>query len=91
MEHQLRRLLRHNRCSCPRKQALTAAAPLFCARITTYSPLRYLGLDKPKLHVDVVGLGGLGHVHVNFAKALGLKVRIISVMTCLTSQVSKVL
>ncbi|KAG8377985.1 hypothetical protein BUALT_Bualt08G0090700 [Buddleja alternifolia] len=53
-------------------------APLLCAGITTYSPLRHFGLDKPGLHVGVVGLGGLGHVAVKFAKAFGTKVTVIS-------------
>ncbi|KAL3618321.1 8-hydroxygeraniol dehydrogenase [Castilleja foliolosa] len=48
-------------------------APLVCAGITTYSPLRYYGLDKPGLHVGVAGLGGLGHVAVKFLKAFGAK------------------
>ncbi|XP_075104766.1 putative mannitol dehydrogenase [Nicotiana tabacum] len=62
----------------PENMPLAAAAPLLCAGITTYSPLRYFGLDKPGLHIGVVGLGGLGHVGVKFAKALGLKVTVIS-------------
>ncbi|XP_027359972.1 probable mannitol dehydrogenase [Abrus precatorius] len=57
---------------------LDAAAPLLCAGITVYSPLRYFGLDKPNLHVGVVGLGGLGHMAVKFAKAFGAKVTVIS-------------
>ncbi|KAM1349749.1 hypothetical protein EV1_003767 [Malus domestica] len=57
---------------------LDGAAPLLCAGITTYSPLRYFGLDKPCMHVGVVGLGGLGHVAVKFAKAMGVKVTVIS-------------
>ncbi|CAA0836357.1 Cinnamyl alcohol dehydrogenase 8 [Striga hermonthica] len=48
-------------------------APLVCAGITTYSPLRYYGLDKPGLNVGVAGLGGLGHVAVKFLKAFGAK------------------
>ncbi|WMV28041.1 hypothetical protein MTR67_021426, partial [Solanum verrucosum] len=75
----------------PENIPLASAAPLFCAGITTYSPLRYFGLDKPELHIDVVGLGGLGHVRVNFVNSLGLNVTVISVVTCLTSQVLKVL
>ena len=55
-----------------------AAAPLLCAGITVYSPLRFYGLDKPGLHVGVVGLGGLGHMAVKFAKAMGAKVTVIS-------------
>ncbi|CAN4114803.1 unnamed protein product [Withania somnifera] len=54
------------------------AAPLLCAGITTYSPLRYFGLDKPGMHIGVVGLGGLGHMAVKFAKAFGTKVTVIS-------------
>jgi len=62
----------------PDNLPLDGAAPLLCAGITTYSPLRYFGLDKPGMHVGVVGLGGLGHVAVKFAKALGVKVTAIS-------------
>ncbi|KAL5556617.1 hypothetical protein UlMin_038853, partial [Ulmus minor] len=62
----------------PDNLPLEGAAPLLCAGITVYSPLRYFGLDKPGLHVGVVGLGGLGHVAVKFAKALGAKVTVIS-------------
>ncbi|KAG5138050.1 hypothetical protein JHK82_022781 [Glycine max] len=58
----------------PYSLALDAAAPLLCAGITVYSPLRYYGLDKPDLHVGVVRLGGLGHMAVKFAKAFGAKV-----------------
>ncbi|CAH9139014.1 unnamed protein product [Cuscuta epithymum] len=54
------------------------AAPLLCAGITTYSPLRYFGLDKPGMHIGVVGLGGLGHMAVKYAKAFGCKVTVIS-------------
>ncbi|XP_009764994.1 probable mannitol dehydrogenase [Nicotiana sylvestris] len=62
----------------PENLPLATAAPLLCAGITMYSPLRYFGLDKPGLHIGVVGLGGLGHVGVKFAKAMGLKVTVIS-------------
>ncbi|MED6185878.1 8-hydroxygeraniol dehydrogenase [Stylosanthes scabra] len=62
----------------PDNLPLDVAAPLLCAGITVYSPLRYFGLDKPGLHVGVVGLGGLGHVAVKFAKAFGCKVTVIS-------------
>ncbi|XP_028091199.1 probable mannitol dehydrogenase [Camellia sinensis] len=62
----------------PDNLPLDACAPLLCAGITTYSPLRYFGLDKPGLNLGVVGLGGLGHVAVKFAKAFGLKVTVIS-------------
>jgi uncharacterized zinc-type alcohol dehydrogenase-like protein len=49
------------------------AAPLLCAGITTYSPLRRWGVTKGK-KVGVVGLGGLGHMGVKFAHALGAHV-----------------
>ncbi|XP_019266910.1 PREDICTED: 8-hydroxygeraniol dehydrogenase-like isoform X2 [Nicotiana attenuata] len=54
------------------------AAPLLCAGITTYSSLKYYGLDKPGMRIGVVGLGGLGHMAVKFAKAFGTKVSVIS-------------
>lgn len=62
----------------PDNLSLDVGAPLLCAGITVYSPLRYFGLDKPGMHVGVVGLGGLGHVAVKFAKAMGVKVTVIS-------------
>ena len=49
------------------------AAPLLCAGITTYSPLRHWGVTKGK-KVGVVGLGGLGHMAVKFADAFGAHV-----------------
>ncbi|KAK3211123.1 hypothetical protein Dsin_015829 [Dipteronia sinensis] len=64
--------------SIPDNLPLDGCAPLLCAGITVYSPLKYYGLDKPGMHVGVVGLGGLGHVAVKFAKAMGLKVTVIS-------------
>jgi alcohol dehydrogenase (NADP+) len=56
---------------------LSGAAPLLCAGITTYSPLRHFGV-KPGDAVAVVGLGGLGHMGVKFAKALGATVTVLS-------------
>ncbi|XP_014509915.1 probable mannitol dehydrogenase [Vigna radiata var. radiata] len=64
--------------SIPDGLPLEAAAPLLCAGITVYSPLIYFGLDKPDTHVGVVGLGGVGHMAVKFAKAFGAKVTVIS-------------
>ena len=49
---------------------LAASAPLLCAGITTYSPLREWGVG-PGMRVGIVGLGGLGHMGVKFAHALG--------------------
>ncbi|KAK2656637.1 hypothetical protein Ddye_009689 [Dipteronia dyeriana] len=64
--------------SIPDNLPLDGGAPLLCAGITVYSPLRYYGLDKPGMHVGVVGLGGLGHLAVKFARAMGVKVTVIS-------------
>jgi alcohol dehydrogenase (NADP+) len=52
---------------------LAAAAPLLCAGITTYSPMRHHNVTKGQ-KVGVVGLGGLGHMGVKIAKALGAHV-----------------
>ncbi|CAI0419752.1 unnamed protein product [Linum tenue] len=57
---------------------LQSAAPLLCAGITVYSALRYYGLDRPGMNLAVVGLGGLGHVAVKFARAMGAQVTVIS-------------
>jgi alcohol dehydrogenase (NADP+) len=54
----------------PSNLSLAGAAPLLCAGITTYSPLRHWGVTRGK-KVGVVGLGGLGHMAVKFAHALG--------------------
>jgi uncharacterized zinc-type alcohol dehydrogenase-like protein len=57
----------------PTKLDLAATAPLLCAGITTYSPLRRFGVTKG-MKVGVVGLGGLGHMGVKFAHAFGAHV-----------------
>ncbi|KAL3527495.1 hypothetical protein ACH5RR_012151 [Cinchona calisaya] len=62
----------------PENLPLDGGAPLLCAGSTVYSPMIYYGLSKPGTHLGVVGLGGLGHVAVKFAKAWGLKVTVIS-------------
>ncbi|MFD1095463.1 NAD(P)-dependent alcohol dehydrogenase [Salegentibacter chungangensis] len=54
-----------------------AVAPLLCAGITTWSPLRHWNVKKGD-KVGVIGLGGLGHMGVKFAHALGAKVVMIS-------------
>jgi len=56
---------------------LKAAAPLLCAGITTYSPLKHFKVG-PGQKVGVIGLGGLGHMGVKFAKALGAHVVMIT-------------
>jgi uncharacterized zinc-type alcohol dehydrogenase-like protein len=57
----------------PSNLDLAGTAPLLCAGITTYSPMRHWGIAKGK-KVGVVGLGGLGHMAVKFAHALGARV-----------------
>lgn len=57
----------------PANLNLAGAAPLLCAGITTYSPMRRWGVSKGK-KVGVVGLGGLGHMGVKFARAFGAHV-----------------
>jgi uncharacterized zinc-type alcohol dehydrogenase-like protein len=57
----------------PPRLDLAGAAPLLCAGITTYSPMRHWGVAKGK-KVGVVGLGGLGHMAVKLAHALGAHV-----------------
>jgi uncharacterized zinc-type alcohol dehydrogenase-like protein len=54
----------------PANLDLAGTAPLLCAGITTYSPMRHWGVGKGK-KVGVVGLGGLGHMGVKFAHAFG--------------------
>ena len=58
----------------PENLPLDAAAPLLCAGITTYSPLMHYDLNKAGMKLGVVGLGGLGHMAVKIAKAMGLEV-----------------
>ena len=57
----------------PSNLDLAGAAPLLCAGITTYSPMRKWGVAKGQ-KVGIVGLGGLGHMGVKFAHALGAHV-----------------
>jgi alcohol dehydrogenase (NADP+) len=61
----------------PKNIALERAAPLLCAGITTYSPLRQFGVRAGD-DVAVVGLGGLGHLAVKLAKAIGASVTVLS-------------
>jgi uncharacterized zinc-type alcohol dehydrogenase-like protein len=57
--------------------SLDVAAPLLCAGITTYSPLKHWGAGPGK-KVAVIGLGGLGHMGVKIADALGAEVTVLS-------------
>lgn len=56
---------------------LAAVAPLLCAGITTYSPLRHWGAG-PGQRVGIVGLGGLGHMGVKLARAMGAEVTLFT-------------
>ncbi len=53
------------------------AAPLLCAGITTWSPLRHVGVGRGH-HVAILGLGGLGHMGVKLARSLGAEVTVLS-------------
>jgi len=59
------------------KLDLAGVAPLLCAGITTYSPLKFANV-KPGDRVAVAGLGGLGHMAVKFAVAMGAEVTMLS-------------
>jgi uncharacterized zinc-type alcohol dehydrogenase-like protein len=61
----------------PSSLDLKAVAPLLCAGITTYSPLRYANVGKGT-KTGVVGLGGLGHMAVKFAVSFGAEVTVLS-------------
>jgi uncharacterized zinc-type alcohol dehydrogenase-like protein len=63
--------------SIPEGISLDVAAPLLCAGITLYSPLTHWGAGPGK-RVGIVGLGGLGHMGVKIARALGAEVSVLS-------------
>lgn len=63
--------------SVPNNLDLAAAAPLLCAGITTFSPLRHANVGPGK-KVGIVGIGGLGHMAVKIAKAMGAYVVVIT-------------
>lgn len=61
----------------PESLDLAATAPLLCAGVTTYSPLKHWGVG-PGTKVGIVGIGGLGHMGVKLAKAMGAHVVVIT-------------
>jgi alcohol dehydrogenase (NADP+) len=63
--------------SIPEKLDLAAAAPILCAGITTYSPLKHFNV-KAGDKVGVLGMGGLGHMGIKFAKAMGAEVTLFT-------------
>jgi uncharacterized zinc-type alcohol dehydrogenase-like protein len=64
-------------CRLPEGLDISRAAPLLCAGITTYSPLRKYGVGPGK-NVGIAGLGGLGHMGVKLAAAMGAEVTMIT-------------
>jgi len=64
-------------CRIPDSIPLDAAAPLLCAGITLYSPLKRWGAGPGK-QVAIIGMGGLGHMGVKIAAAMGAEVSVIS-------------
>src|SRR4029077_7169983 len=64
----------------PSNLNIAGVAPLLCAGITTYSPMRHWGVGQGK-KVGVVGLGGLGHMGVKFAHAFGARVVVFTTST----------
>lgn len=70
------------------QENLAGIAPLLCAGITTYSPLRFADV-KAGTKVAVVGLGGLGHMAVKFAVAFGAEVTVISTSPSKVQEASK--
>lgn len=61
----------------PEFENLAAAAPLLCAGITTYSPLKHWGAGPDK-KIGIIGIGGLGHMAVKIAKAMGAHVTVFT-------------
>jgi len=57
---------------------LEQAPPIFCAGATVYNPLKRFVAGKPGLKVGIVGLGGLGHIGIQIAKAMGAEVYVFS-------------
>lgn len=75
----------------PSNLDLAGAAPLLCAGITVFSPLRHFGLDKPGMKIGVLGLGGLGHMAVKIAKAMGCEVTVLSTSEKKREEATKIL
>jgi uncharacterized zinc-type alcohol dehydrogenase-like protein len=63
--------------SIPEKLDISKAAPILCAGVTTYSPLNHYNISKGD-KVGIVGIGGLGHMGVQIAKAMGAEVTAIT-------------
>lgn len=72
----------------PEHLDLAATAPLLCAGITTYSPLKHWNVGPGK-KVGIVGIGGLGHMAVKIAKAMGAHVVVITTSTSKTEDAQR--
>jgi len=72
----------------PANLDLAATAPLLCAGITTYSPLRHWNVQKGQ-KVGIVGLGGLGHMGLKFANAFGAHVALFTTSTSKTEDAKR--
>lgn len=70
-----------------KESQLPGVAPLVCAGITTYSPLRYWKVGRGSV-VGIVGLGGLGHMAVKLARAMGAHVAVFTTSSSKTSAFS---
>lgn len=57
---------------------MDASAPLLCAGITVFSPMKHFGMEQGGKNFGVVGLGGLGHMAAKIAKGFGMNVTVIS-------------
>lgn len=68
---------KHFVLNVPENLDAAATAPLLCAGITTYSPLRHVGVTKGS-RIAVMGLGGLGHMGVKLAASFGAEVTVLS-------------
>uniref|UniRef100_A0AAU2B500 Cinnamyl alcohol dehydrogenase CAD1 n=1 Tax=Conocephalum conicum TaxID=41839 RepID=A0AAU2B500_CONCI len=75
----------------PENLPLDAAAPLLCAGITVYSPMKYYQMESGGKNFGVVGLGGLGHIAAKIAKAMGMHVTVISTSPSKEQEAKKVL
>ncbi|CAM6096467.1 unnamed protein product [Calypogeia fissa] len=62
----------------PEALPLDAAAPLLCAGVTVYSPMKHYEMEKGGKNFGVIGLGGLGFMAAKFAKAFGMRITVIS-------------
>uniref|UniRef100_A0A7S2UYE0 Enoyl reductase (ER) domain-containing protein n=1 Tax=Fibrocapsa japonica TaxID=94617 RepID=A0A7S2UYE0_9STRA len=62
----------------PKEMSMDTGAPLLCAGITMWSPLVHFGVRKGRKKVGIVGFGGLGHMGVKLAKAMGNEVTVFS-------------